>query len=243
MNKTSWIIIGISGGVCLLIIIFLLGPGLMRDWETYKVTKTAQKELSELSQKKTVLSELSKNTELEKITTTAAAYIPEEAKSSELVLELSAIVAEAQMSVEQISLEAAAAPAKEEDVVTDNTKGATASQTTKTTAPTAAQPVGFTLKISGTFESLMYFSKLMETSNRLITIQGLNLTQEEEKFTAEIKGVAYWKKVGTVDNNLTNITVATETLQKFANLRQYSTPIDTTTDAGYGRANPFQTVN
>lgn len=233
MNKTSWIIISISGGVCLLISIFLLGPGLINDLKTLKETKIAKKQLTELSQKKAVLGELSKNPDLNKITTTAATYIPDEAKSSDLILELSAMVTEAQMSVEQISLEAATAPATETETTT--------APKTKTT-PTAANPVGFTLKISGTFENLMNFCKLMETSNRLIVVQGLDLSQDKDKFTADIKGETYWKKVGTVDDSLANITVAAETLQKFANLKQYSTPIDTSVDAGFGRVDPFAEI-
>lgn len=241
MNKTSWTIIGISGGICLLIGIFLLGPALVRDWQTYKDTRSAQKELDELAQKKKALGELAKNPDLDKIQATAAAYMPEEAKSSELVLELTAIVSEAQMSVEQISLESTAQPAKEEDVTATKTSDTATTQTAKTTG-TMAQPVGFTLKISGTFENLMNFFKLIETSNRLVVVKGLNLSQEKDKFTADIKGEAYWKKVGTADDSLVNITVATEILQKFANLRQYSTPIDTSAEAGFGRANPFNEI-
>ncbi len=235
MNKTSWIIIGASGGICLGLGIFLLGPAVLDDWQTMNLTKAAKQELTGLAEKKQVLGELAKNPELNKISETANAYIPEDAKSSELILELTAIVTEAGMSVEQISLEGNSTQPTEEE-----TAAKTASATDKKNK--TAEVAGFSLKISGTFENLMQFFKLIETSSRLVAVQGLNLSQEKEEFTAEIKGEAYWKKVQNAEATLANITVLDETLQKFANLKQYSSPIDTTIESGFGRTNPFDVV-
>lgn len=221
MNRTSWIFIGVTAGVCLGLGVFLLFPGFSRVWKTFRQTQTARQELAGLATKQKVLGELAKNADLDKITAAAASYIPEEAKSSELILELSAIVGQANMAIEQISLESPTAEQK---------------------SIATANPVTFTLKIAGTFQDLMQFFKLIETSSRLIAIQGLNLTQAQDKFTAEIKGEAYWKTVAPAEKSLTNITVSAETIQKFENLRQYSTPINTATEAGYGRTNPFESV-
>lgn len=244
MNKTSWIIIGITGGICLVIGIFILGPGLIRDLSTYKATQAAKKELADLAQKQKVLTELGKNTELDKINATAAGYIPEEAKSSELVLELTAIVAASGMSVEQISLEAATAPAKPADEVVTTTKTPAPVTAADQKKADAVQPVSFSLKISGTFQNLMSFFKLTETSSRLISVKSVSFAQDKDKFTANIKAEAYWKKITpTTNNSLANITVSAETLQKFANLKTFSTPIDTSTEAGFGRTNPFDAVN
>lgn len=237
MNRTSGIILGVSGGICLLIGIFLLWPGLARDWQTWRETQSAKKELQELAEKQKILGDLAKTADLDKIMTAAANYIPEEAKSSELILELSAIVGQANMAIEQISLESTTAqPAKEEETATTKTTQTDQKNTT------SAQPVVFTLKIAGTFGNLMEFFKLIETSSRLIAIQGLKLSQEQDKFTAEIKGETYWKTVAAAEKGLANITVSAETIQKFENLRQYSMPINTATEAGYGRTNPFEEI-
>lgn len=217
--------------------IFLLWPGLSGDWQTWRETQSAKKDLQELAEKQKILGELAKTADLDKIMTAAGNYIPEQAKSSELILELSAMVGQANMAIEQISLESAApAPAKEEETATTKT---TQSEQKKA-AP--AQSAEFTLKIAGTFSNLMEFFKLIETSSRLMAIQGLNLSQAQDKFTVEIKGETYWQTVASQAKSLANITVSTETIQKFENLRQYSTPINTSTEAGYGRTNPFEEI-
>jgi len=243
MSKTSWIIIGVSAGICLLIGIFLIWPGVSRDWTTYQETKTAQKELEELSQKKQVLGELAKNTNLDTITKTASGYIPEESKSSELILELSAIITESGMSLDQISLENSAAPAVTEEDVPSVT-GNSASTTDQSKNTQTAQIVGFSIKITGSFENLMQFFKAVETSSRLIVIKTLGVSQDQKGLSANIQGEAYWNKANTsAEKSLANITVTAETLTKFTNLRQYSVPIDTSVEAGYGRTNPFLEAN
>lgn len=238
MNRTSWIIVGITAGICLGLGIFLLFPAFSRLWQTFRQTQAARQELAALDQKQKVLGDLAQNPNLDKISTAAATYIPEEAKSSDLILELSAIVGEAGMALEQISLESAApAPAKEEEGTTKTTTTQTGQKKT-----TAAEPVGFTLEIAGSFENLMQFFKLMETSSRLIAIKSLDLSQEQDEFTTSVKGESYWQTVAIQEKSLANITVSAETLQKFQNLRQYSTPIDTSTEAGFGRTNPFEEI-
>lgn len=243
MNKTSWIIISIAGGACLLIGIFMLWPGFSKDWQTLSETKKAKTELQELAQKKTVLLELSKNTDLDSITQAAAGYIPEDAKSSELILELTAIANQSGLAVEEISLDSTqpAQTAKTED---DGTATTTQAKTPATkTIP--AKTVGFSLKVKGSFENLMQYFKLVETSSRLITIANLGLTQSKEDFTAELTGTAYSKaapKAEVQNVELSAITVTKETLAKFANLTQYSTPIDTSTESGFGRTNPFAEI-
>jgi Tfp pilus assembly protein PilO len=235
----SWIIIGITTGICLLIGIFMIWPGLSTDWKTYQETKTAQKNLTDLTEKKKVLSALSQNKNLDEITKNAASYIPEEAKSSELILELSAIIGQAGLSLDQISLEnvVAAKPTQEDSDDTSKTN------TTTTTKKGPAEVVDFSLKISGGFANLMQFFTLTETSSRLIVIQNLSLAQEKEKISAIIKGQAYWNKVNTkTEKTLDNVTVTSETLQKFSDLRQYATPLDTSAESGFGRTNPFDTV-
>lgn len=241
MNRTSWIIVGVAVGVCLGLGVFLLYPSFSKSWNTYRQTQAARQELSGLTEKQKVLGDLAKKTDLDKIKEAAASYIPEEAKSSDLVLELSAIVGQANMSMEQISLENAPQSAKEEEEATAPNKNTTTNTQTNKNTDTN-QPVRFTLKIAGTFQNLMHFFQLIEASSRLIAIQNLNLSQVQDKFTANIEGEAYWKTIEAQEKSLANITVSAETLQKFQNLRQYSTPIDTATEAGFGRENPFEEI-
>lgn len=231
MNRTSWIIIGTTTAVSILIGIFMLWPGLARDWQTWTATQTAKKELSDLVKEQQVLDKLSKNTDLAKISTIAGDYIPESAKTSELILELSAVAGSSKLTVEQISLDATVQPASN-----------ASDTTTPKVDPNAPKTAGFSLKVSGSFENLMQFLRLIETSNRLVTIKSLGLTQATDKFTAELTGEAYWKKGANLEQNLANITISPETLTKFQNLTQYSTPINPTTEAGFGRVNPFDTI-
>lgn len=227
MNRAVLSIWGITVLICAAIIIFGLWPSITQDLNTINETKNAKAKLDEASRMKETLNNLNKNNELANLVVTAKNYIPEDAQSGELILELTAMAGKTNLSVEQLALEADKPAA---------TSGS------NTSAPTASE-IGFQLTLSGTFENFSQFLKLTETSSRLITIQSLNMNQAPEKFTAEIVGKSYYKKATVFSGNIADITISTATIQKLQNLKTYANPIDTQNEAGFGRVNPFDNIN
>jgi len=238
MNKTSWIFVGVTFIICAGISFFFIRPAVSSSWTTYKETQTAKKDLENISKRKDILNELTKNTQLNTLYDTASTYIPEEANSGALIIELTAIANNAKMQVEQVSLESNNASATPQEDSSANTQSQ---------APAASasgnniQEVPFTMKLSGTFADFQKFLQNTETSSRLITISGMTLSQNDTAFTASITGKTYWKKGSTLESNLNNIQISQATIDLFKNLKTYGLPINLPSESGFGRTDPFAT--
>lgn len=242
MNRTSWIFIIITLLICSVISFFLIRPVVSSSWKTYKDTQAAKKDLDEISKRKEVLNELSKNSQLSSLYDTAVTYIPQDSNSGALVIELSAIANNAKMKVEQVSLESTAAPTTPQEDTSktkpDNSKTPTPAPTENTA--TAISEIPFTMKLTGTFTDFQKFLQDIETSSRLITISGMNLSQNEAGLTVSISGKTYWKKGSNLEKTLANIQISKETIELFKNLKTYGTPINPA-ESGFGRTDPFAT--
>lgn len=243
MNRAALTIWGSTLLVSAAIILFVLWPGISSDLTTMQKTKDAQIKLTEASQMKKTLAELNKNNELSNLVTIAKNYIPEASQSGELILELSAIANQAGISVDQLSLEAEKKTAKPAtDTTTTPTDTSTPAANTAVAGGSGASEIGFQMTLSGSFDTFKQFLKLTETSSRLISINSLNMSQTTDKFTAQISGKSYYKKATTFSGNIADITLSTTTIEKLQNLKTYANPIDTQNEAGFGRTNPFETI-
>lgn len=232
MNRTSWIFVIISLLICSVIAFFLIRPAVSSSWKTYKDTQAAKKDLEDISKKKEALNELSKNNQLTTLFNTASSYIPEEGNSGALIIELTAIANNAKMKVEQVSLEANTASATPQD---DSKPSATATPTENSNI----SEIPFSMKLTGTFADFQKFLQDTETSSRLITISGMNLSQADTAFTATINGKTYWKKGSNLEKTLANIQISKETIDLFKNLTTYGIPINLPSESGFGRTDPF----
>jgi len=242
MNRASWVIVAITFLIIAALGVLYLWPVAKSSWNIYQETNQTKKDLEDISKRKEVLTELTKNDKLSYLYNIASTYIPEESKSGELVIELTAMANQSNLKVEQVSLEQIEKTQKSNEETTDKkTETAGSSQKTSTTnvQETSSQEVDFSMKVSGTFADFLNFLKATETSSRLISITAMNLNQSNDQFIAQLNGKAYWKKGTDLEKNLTNIEISKETIAKFQNLKSYGTPIDLPTESGFGRPDPF----
>jgi len=237
MNKTSWTIVIVSLIISVAIGFFLIRPVVFSSWKTYKSDQQAKKDLTETSGLKDTLAKLIKDTQLNNLYTVASSYIPETADSGNLIIELSGAAEQANMKVNGISLDTTSQPqAAPEDTTNKTTTPKTPSSTT---TGSSLQEVPFTMKISGTFADFQKFLQNIETSSRLISVTALSLAQQNNAFSAQISGKAYWKKGTSLDKTLANIQISQDTINKFQNLKSYGNPINLPVESGFGRIDPF----
>lgn len=241
MNRTSWIILLCTVVICIGIGFFFSWPQTNSTWKVYSETKNAKKELTEISKKKDVLTNLSKNNQLTNLFNIASNYIPEIQKSGELVIELTAIAGQNNLKVEQVTLDTGETPSAADDATDTATTDKTAAAT-PAADPNAISEIKFSMKVSGGFNDFLNFLKTTETSSRLITISAMDLTQAETGFSAQIAGKTYYKKGTNLEQNLANVKISQETIDKFQNLKTYGTPINLPTESGFGRVNPFDAI-
>lgn len=241
MNKTSWLIIGCTALIIIGIILFGMYPLFNNLISVYKARKDAKQELTDVTKKKEILGELSKNDKLTNIYNIASAYIPEEQNSSDLVIELTAIASQNNLSVQQLSIDSGTTNAKQgQDAEASKTNTQTATTTNSSDKKNDMSEIKFTIKLKGSFNDFENFLKGVETSSRLVSITGMNLTQEEDAFTAQVSGKAYYKKATTLENILANIEIPQTTIDKFLSLKTHGTPINLPSESGFGRTNPFE---
>lgn len=239
MNRLSWIFIGGTFVIVTLFSFFILKPMVLSSYQTYNDNKATQKEFGEVSKKKIILTSLSKNNQLDDLYNIASKYIPVDQNSSALVIEMSAVASQANLKVDQFSLENVPTKATTTDESGANTKAADTAAPVKNTA----DELKFSMKVSGNFTDFLSFLKNTETSSRLITFNNMSLTVATDVLSVQLSGSAYWKKKSTLTQSLTNVTVSQATIDKFKNLKSYGTPINLPSESGFGRTNPFDAIN
>lgn len=242
MNRTRLGIWGATLLLCAAIGFFVLYPGIKQDLKTLADTKQAQVELQTAAQMKKALSDLSTNIDLAKLGDIAVNYIPTEAKSSDLILEMTAIATKASVGINQLALTPDTTLPKASSTADSTSADATTTTTTPAAPAKIANEIGFQITLSGTFDGFLQFLRLTETSARLITIQSIAMTQGTDKFTAQVSGKSYYKKDFVQDSSLAGITIAPETIAKLQNLRTFAASVDTQNEAGFGRINPFDPI-
>jgi len=220
MTRKSQIFIAVTALICLGFGFFFSKPKIANAWQTYREIQNTKKDLSQTAQKKEVLSALSKDNLLNNLYDIAAKYIPSDQNSSELVMSLSALAGQSNLSVDQLTFDDAA------------------SADTKTTE-TSMKESTFSMTVSGTFSDFLNFLKNAETSSRLITFDNMNFSASNSVFTAQFSGTAYWKTANALTATLENIKVSPDTINKFQNLKSYSTPTNVNVESGFGRTDPF----
>ncbi|WP_337904922.1 hypothetical protein, partial [Mesomycoplasma ovipneumoniae] len=163
-------------------------------------------------------------------------FIPEDQNSSELIIELSGMAKNANLKTESLSFSSSKAASAASDDEAD-TKSPAKSNPTKD-----ASEISFQMRVSGSFGDIMNFLKNTESNSRLITIKSIILGQNQDVMGLDFTGTAYWKKSTSQDHSLANITLSPTVIEKFQSLKTYSV-INLPQEEGYGRANPFGTLN
>lgn len=242
--NSSIIIIFITVLIILAIGYFYLNPSLKLAWQNYQEIKKSQDTLNEISQKKAILEKFSKNKQLTEAYNIASSYIPEQEDSGDLVIGLSEIAKQSNLKVEQISFD--------KQAIAKSNTASSSNDTTNSNAPNApatepndkteAKEVEFAMKVSGTFGDFLSFIQNLEKSNRLVTINSMDLTQASDKgFSASLQGKAYYLKTTDLDTSLTAIDISQDIITKFKNLKTFGQPINLQTESGFGRPDPFST--
>jgi len=242
MNRTSWILVIATVAICAVIGFFFIKPVVTSTWKTYKSNQQAKKDLSDASGLKDALLKLAKNNQLNSLYSIASSYIPQTGDSGTLIIELSGAAEQANMTVEGISMESAQPTGQQQQDQTTASGGNNQTQSTTSqsnTTNSGLQELPFTMKVSGAFTDFMDFLQNIDTSSRLISITALSLSQQNNAFSADITGKAYWKKGTDLQNTLANIQISQETIDKFQNLKTYGQPINLPQESGFGRTDPF----
>ena len=230
-----------------LVIIWPVVSNVLSSYNDLNQTKASLKTLEE---KRVALEQLKQNPNLNEISDIALKYIPKEATSGDLVIELTAIAGKNNLKVDSISLESkkssTTSSATSED--TSTTKKTSPSPVASSSPAPTFQTVNFSMKLVGTFANFIAFLQGTETSSRLITIDNLALQQAKTagttdpaaSFTAELSGSAHYKPDISIEDNLDNLKLSDKVVQQFLKLKTYGTPINLPAESGFGRSNPFE---
>lgn len=245
MKSKSTTILIITAIVIFVIIFFLIWPVASKALKSWRDLAKEKKNFIFVQEQKEVLENLKKNQDLPLVAEIARKYIPEAQEAGQLILELTAMAQTSNLIVEQTTLEKTSSPAKTSE--SEETKASPNADSSPSSSPAPEdqlKTIDFSMKLSGNFPDLFNFLKAIETSSRLIIIKDISLQSKKEVETVSIQiqmtGSAYFKDKITLEENLDNIKISEETINKFLNLKTYGQPINLPTESGFGRANPFE---
>ncbi|MCL5407539.1 MAG: type II secretion system protein M [Patescibacteria group bacterium] len=244
MKNKSLFILTVTFVIILGIAIFLIRPVVSSILASYKDLSQTKENLKLIEEKKQILESLKSNQNLTKVADIAEKYIPKEEESGQLIIELTAIAQANNLRVDQTSIE------KSKDTPTadstdTNTTGKATPTPSSTTAGSTIKTVNFTEKLNGSYVDFINFLKALEASSRLILVKNISMQTKTEQgkptsFDVQLSGSAYYKSKVDLEQNLTNIKITEETLNKFLNLKSYGQPINLPGESGFGRTNPFE---
>ena len=225
---------------------FVIRPVASSIWSSWRSLEQARMDLKNVEEEKKILAALKNNPDLRNVGEIGLKYIPKESASGELIVEMAAIAAANNLKVEEISME----KSKEETTKTEEETNAAKNKATPAPQTSASKKseikeVDFALKVSGTYNDLVNFLRGVESSSRLIAIKNLALQMNQSVETqgtlsSQIRGMAFYKTDISLAENLQNLQVSTETIEKFFNLKTFGSPINLPTESGFGRTNPFE---
>lgn len=248
MKNKSLFILTVTFVIVLGIAIFLIRPVVSSILASYKDLSQTKENLKLIEEKKQILESLKSNQDLTKVAEIAEKYIPKEEESGQLIIELTAMAQANNLRVEQTSIE------KSKDTsTTANIDASATGKATSTPSPTTSgsastsqiKTVNFTEKLNGSYIDFINFLKALEASSRLILVKNISMQTKTEQgkpasFDVQLSGSAYYKSKVDLEQNLTNIKITEETLNKFLNLKSYGQPINLPGESGFGRTNPFE---
>jgi hypothetical protein len=220
MSRVSLYIIGASILIILSFSAIFIYPVAKQSFFYYTETKQTEKNLNEVKQKEKVLFSLSKNESLLKVVfNNANNFIPKSEQEGVLILELTAMAKQSNLNFSQSSVETSV---KAKKTIDEEENGAKTPN--KNTLP--ADEVKFNFSVSGNLSDFISFLKKVETSSRLISITDITTSQGKDGFTAQITGKAYFKEFNTKDIKTGSINISDEIMNKFKNLKTYSSAVN-----------------
>lgn len=252
-RSQKFIILGITFIIMAILGVFLIWPVFSSIWSSWKTLNQTKTDLKVMEEKKQILAQLEEKT-VTSVADIAEKYIPKESESGQLVIELAAMAQANNLKVEQTSLEKSKTSKTSEETTSEKATPTPSAAPTvspsgggsKFSFPNDVKTVDFSMTVNGNFSDFLNFLKTIETSSRLIALKNLTLQQKANSdkttsFTAQITGVAFYKKDLTIDKDkIESLKIPDEAFQKFLNLKTYGQPIDLPTESGFGRNNPFE---
>lgn len=228
MNKQAILIYFITIIICAAISLFGIAPNFSESLQTIKQTNQVEKELAGIAKEKQILTDLSKNENLEKLLTFAVNAIPDSAHANELALELNTIAQNTGATINN------------KIVINDNID--TAPNTTNNSGQ--SNETNFSFNLTGDFSSIIKLLTLSEKTSRLISIKNIELTRAaNNKITAQVTGTAYWTRIHTSNiDDISKYEVSTSTIKKLRSLTEPEPAIITPAETGFGRLNPFDDI-
>ncbi|MBM2821098.1 MAG: hypothetical protein HW405_858 [Candidatus Berkelbacteria bacterium] len=235
---------------------FFIKPVVTTIWASWKDLEKSHQEVQNVQEKKQVLQDLKNNPQLKNVSGIALKYIPVDSQSGQLVIELTAIANANKLVVEQTSLDQKTATTPTKAPEEDKTTPSSPSTSASAQVSADVKELKFSMSLSGAYNDFINFLKAIDSSSRLISLKNITIQKKESAaaapaggeqttativtFGAQISGSAYYKTDISVEKNIENLKVSDETIQKFLNLKSYGLPINLTTEAGFGRGNPFE---
>ncbi len=245
MKKTKYLIIGATCLLVVGIILVMVRPLALSIWKSYQEIRNSNQELEKAQERKKITEDLLANKdEINRIYQIAEVYIPKSSESGDLVLEISAIAGANNLRVEKTSFETSKTKqsSAEEETSTEQKKSPTPKVSTSgDTTKVGVSSIDISMTLSGNFTDFLNFLKTVETSSRLILIKTITVqTAKDSPATFQLLGSAFYKSKITIEDNLNNIKVTQDTINKFLNLKTYAEPINLPQESGFGRTNPFE---
>jgi len=245
MRSKPIIILLVTFIIISLIGFFVIRPVVSSIWSSWRSLEQARTDLKSVEEKKKILEALKDNPDLSSVGEIALKYIPQESASGELVVEIAAIASANNLTIEEITMERQKESTAQTEEQTTKENKATPTPQVSAEKKSEFNEVEFALKVSGTYNDLVNFLRGIESSSRLIAINkfALQMSQNAENkgaLSSQMSGAAFYKTDISLEKNLQNIQVLTETIEKFLNLKTFGSPINLPTESGFGRTNPFE---
>lgn len=253
MNRLSWIFVGATVLIIAVIIGVFMRPQIMSMWQIYQKNQKNSQELKDSAQEKKILESYSQDQQFKTVYNNAINYIPQDQETDNLIIGLSALATQNNLSVSSFSFDTTKSAATTSTNSTNSSSDSSASSSSSsnsnsnsnsnssaTTSSSTASELKFSIKLTGSFPDFENYLKGIETSNRLISIASMTLSQNATSgLSVQLSGKTYWKKDVSLEQTLANLTVSKAVINKFLSLKTYGTPINLPTESGFGRADPF----
>ncbi len=234
MKNKSIIIISATLIIVAAIGFFMIWPTASSIWQSWQALSASQADLKKAEEKAQALADLKKNaTQINNVAAIAGNYIPQSYDSSQLILELSTIAANNNLTVQQTSI----------NQVTPASSPTPTPQAGSNSSVSNLKDISFSIQLSGAYPDFLNFLKAIETSSKLTIVTSINLQMDSASttggLTVQITGSSFYKPNVSVADTLENIKVSQNTINMFLNLKSYANPLNPAAQ-GFGRSNPFQ---
>lgn len=195
MNRTSWTISITALIICVIITVLFLVPNALEIRKIHQNNSSIEKETADLTEQIKILNNIQKNKQVENLVSNATNYIPTDPNEDALRQKLTKLTEVLPIQITQLDFNI------------------------PTTKVNSINEVNGYLKLNGSLINLIAFIKSIEKSERLITINKINFTQNNTEVTAQIELSAYFKPE-IEDDTKKDLAISQSVIDYFSNLSQ-----------------------